>query len=560
MTVVIRRLWLPVVVLLAFSAASSPSHGESEGSFTYAIIEEGCATITGFTGDGDVAVPAILGGYPVTSIADGAFSGSAVTSVTIPASVTGIVSEAFSACYSLTSICVAASNPRYFSVDGVLCDEIASQVVRCPQGKTGRLTIPSDLSPYAGDRMDVIVLAGQSNALGYPNEPGGYGTTGESLPERLQGGQANIRSWNHTYAAWTNAPLHPHSSVYWGPEITGMDTIYQTLGRPMAIVKVAYGSTGLYDTNRWQRGGIQYLLLSNCMVRAKATLESEGYAVRWRQFWWVQGEDDSLQEATALAYETNFRNFWNDLCTDTGMSTNTAIVLAPLADHYNSAYASIVRSNQWAIGSWPNAALIVTDDLAFFSGPHYSARGYMTMGERFAAKYIEQFGSGAPETASVTSIAARAFMYCAGVVSVTLPASIACIEDHAFAGCDSLTSVFFDGDAPLTGLGVFPDASPATAYFMPGTAGWGASFAGLNAVAWNPRVIRLMDLNAASGGFGFTIVGNAGLPILVETCADLVAGVWSPAWIMALDASGSFDFSDPNALGLPSRFYRLRRP
>lgn len=255
---------------------------------------------------------------------------------------------------------------------------------------------PTAISAHVERGMDVVILAGQSNALGYPNEAEGYGTTGDSLPVELQGYQTNVWSWNHTYTAWTNQYLHPHSSVYWGPEITGMDTIHQAYGTPLALVKVAYGSTALYDTNQWQRGGVRYLLLSNAMHRAKATLEGEGYSVKWRQFWWVQGEQDTATNTEyALAYEANFRQFWGDLCADTGMSTNTAIALAPLADHYSAGVtnADIVRAQQAQIGTWPNVDLIVTDDLPFYSGVHYSAASYMEMGRRLAATYTNQFGA-----------------------------------------------------------------------------------------------------------------------------------------------------------------------
>jgi len=75
--------------------------------YTY-IVENGEATITGYTGTGgDVTIPATLGGYPVTTIGDEAFySCRGMTSVTIPDSVTTIGGWAFDSCENLTSVTI----------------------------------------------------------------------------------------------------------------------------------------------------------------------------------------------------------------------------------------------------------------------------------------------------------------------------------------------------------------------------------------------------------------------------------------------------------------------
>ena len=70
-------------------------------------------TITGVSpAEGDISVPVMLDGIPVTSIGDSAFCGcSGLTSVTIPDSVTIIGWDAFSGCSRLTSVIFMGNAP-----------------------------------------------------------------------------------------------------------------------------------------------------------------------------------------------------------------------------------------------------------------------------------------------------------------------------------------------------------------------------------------------------------------------------------------------------------------
>ncbi|MEI6605565.1 MAG: leucine-rich repeat protein [Verrucomicrobiota bacterium] len=56
---------------------------------------------------------------------------------------------------------------------------------------------------------------------------------------------------------------------------------------------------------------------------------------------------------------------------------------------------------------------------------------------------------------SVTSIGDRAFYYCTGLTSVTIPAGVTSIGSHAFQFCSKLTSASFMSKAPTMGSSVF---------------------------------------------------------------------------------------------------------
>jgi hypothetical protein len=114
------------------------------GDFTY--TDNGMAiTITDYptTARGDVVIPTMILGKPVISIANSAFSYcSALTSVTIPSSVTSIGIGVFDQCSNLVSLTMVAPNSQYSSEDGVLFNTWKTSLIECPEGKSGAYTIP----------------------------------------------------------------------------------------------------------------------------------------------------------------------------------------------------------------------------------------------------------------------------------------------------------------------------------------------------------------------------------------------------------------------------------
>ena len=141
--------------------------------FTF-TTNNGAIIITGYTGSGpSVTIPAATNGYPVTSIGNAVFGGNtSVTTVSIPASVTnigafafassgltgisisasviGIGQEAFISCQSLTNISVAAGNPAYSSLNGVLFDRPKSNLLQYPAALvTGNYSVPGTVTNIA---------------------------------------------------------------------------------------------------------------------------------------------------------------------------------------------------------------------------------------------------------------------------------------------------------------------------------------------------------------------------------------------------------------------------
>ncbi len=109
------------------------------GNGVTSIGEEAFIGCTGLT---SVAI-----GNGVTSIAiDAFYYCTGLTSITIPNSVTSIGEGAFADCTGLTSINVAEDNLNYASIDGVLYNKDKKTLIKCPEGKTGSVTIPNSVT------------------------------------------------------------------------------------------------------------------------------------------------------------------------------------------------------------------------------------------------------------------------------------------------------------------------------------------------------------------------------------------------------------------------------
>ena len=181
----IRPVFLAVLLLLLGGKTAS---AQTFNGLKYSVTTSNTVTITGYTVNPTVLViPDAIAGLPVTTIGNYAFANSAVTSVTIPASLTSIQSNAFYQCTSLVSGALPAGvtsigygafaytaltnllipanltsigdgafggctalgaiqvdplNPAYVSVDGVLFNPSQTTLIQCPARKANAYTIP----------------------------------------------------------------------------------------------------------------------------------------------------------------------------------------------------------------------------------------------------------------------------------------------------------------------------------------------------------------------------------------------------------------------------------
>jgi hypothetical protein len=167
---------------------------------------------------------------------------------------------------------------------------------------------------------------------------------------------------------------------------------------------------------------------------------------------------------------------------------------------------------------------------------------------------------------SVTTFGIGAFDGCSSLTSITIPRSVTLFDYDVvslqFGNCTNLTSVFFQGNAPIADSTVFRGAnSNVTVYYLPGTIGWGTDFSGVPMTLWTLPYPLILNNTPAFGlqsnQFSFTVSWATNLSVVIEASPDLGNLKWSPVTTNAL-SGGIFNFSDPQWTNYPNRFYRVR--
>lgn len=94
----------------------------------------------------DVSLTSITIPASVTTIESQVFDNCSISTITIPAGVTDLDTDAFQDCFNLSSVVVAEGNTAYVAIDGLLYNADVTELLFCPAGKSGSVTIPKTVT------------------------------------------------------------------------------------------------------------------------------------------------------------------------------------------------------------------------------------------------------------------------------------------------------------------------------------------------------------------------------------------------------------------------------
>lgn len=182
----------------------------------------------------------------------------------------------------------------------------------------------SNEDPVQDNKVQVVVMMGQSNMEGHTYSQYLIKTKGEEKAKEYATGYSNIKisyrcsmTFNDSNYEFVDVKLGQGTNTErFGPEIGIAETLTNyNFENNVVLIKFAQGATSLY--NQWlspssgrsgslYEAGIEYI--NTCMEK----LEDQGYYPEIKAICWMQGEDDSSSNEY-YRYETLEENFINDL-------------------------------------------------------------------------------------------------------------------------------------------------------------------------------------------------------------------------------------------------------
>ncbi len=357
----------------------------------------GCSNLTDFT------IP-----DSVTSIGSFAFSGcTGLTSLTIPGSAAIVEPSAFYGCTGLTAISVAADNPTYCSVDGVLFNKDQTELLVYPGGKVGAYTIPDSVTTIDNDAFSGCVgLTAISVVAGNPVYRAADGVL-------FNKGQTELLA-------------------YPGGK-TGAYTI------PDGVTGIGHyafsGCTGLTDvTIPGSVTDIGVEAFSGCTHLTGVTIPGSVTGIGSYAFFRCSGLTGvTIGDGVTSIGSSAFY----------GCSGLTAISVAANNPAYCSVDGVLFSKDQTELLAYPGGK----------AGAYTIPDGVTTIG--YGAFQGCTGLTGVTIPGSVTTIGRTAFGDCTGLTDVTIGNGVADIEDSAFDDCTGLTNVTIPGSVTMIGYGAF---------------------------------------------------------------------------------------------------------
>ena len=413
----------------------------------YEVNGNGVGIVETTLRSGDVSIPSEIDGYPVISIAAGAFSNCrGLTGVTIPDSVTSIGNSAFYGCLSLTNLaiggCVRTIGDSAFSD----CSSLTS------------ITIPDSVTS-----VGALAFCGCSTLTNL-TIGGGVRTIGERAFKNCSSLESvtipkSVRSVGSALLSGC-ACLESLTLPFVGSERGNTGTANSLFGWIFGETAYSGGvATQQYYTKSYYR--TYYIPAS-----LKTVVLTDETVIGYRAFWHCDGI-----ESVAIP------------------KTVKSMGVQAFKDCYGLKGVYIDSLRNWCEISVGSAA----------SNPLcYASRLYVD-GELVEDLVVP---------AGVTNIAAFAFRTdpaCNGIIkSVTIPASVKSIGTRAFGDLPQLTTVMFEGSAPVMSDVEEPFANVSLecyAYVRRASTGWNVEIPGTwhgIAIDYYPQNVVMLDANGGA--------------------------------------------------------------
>lgn len=168
-----------------------------DGTFSYTVLEDGTAQITGYSGTASVLeIPSEIDGYTVTQIKSVSASSLTAKTIVLPASIIAVGESnlpAFNGCTTLENFVVSEENPEFCAVDGVLFNKAQTKIITYPRGRAQKsytvpegVTVIGEGSFWFAETLTSLILPDTLVEIEADGLRGCTGLTELKLPESLR--------------------------------------------------------------------------------------------------------------------------------------------------------------------------------------------------------------------------------------------------------------------------------------------------------------------------------------------------------------------------------------
>ncbi len=272
---------------------------------------------------------------------------------------------------------------------------------------TASCTRPAD----DGESIDLIVVAGQSNAVGYDTDPARlppdesdarvmfWWRCGDPPPDEFDSTSGG--RWTTLQAQPKANPIKPKGNFRaaaggFGPEV-GLARTLAAGGRTLAIVKTAWNGSSI-ETDWNPDGGASFRSLVEEVRLAREAARSNGIDLRLRALAWVQGEADAVPRRVAR-YEEALAVTMSKL--REALGAPGLPLLLGVNVHYGDVkairprMATIVRAQKAVAARLGASAYVDTGGASLANAAHFDSAGTLEVGRRFAHALVELERTGA---------------------------------------------------------------------------------------------------------------------------------------------------------------------